>query len=43
MATAVAGAGDPTAPAEAAMTLVKRALLLWLTVIALLSLAAWIA
>jgi len=43
MTTAVAAAGDPTAPAVAAMTLVKRALLLWLTVIALLSLAAWIA
>jgi membrane protein required for beta-lactamase induction len=36
-------AADPVAPARAAMRLVQRALLFWVTVIALLSLAAWIA
>jgi len=35
--------GDPATPARMAMRLVERALLFWLTVIALLSLAAWIA
>jgi membrane protein required for beta-lactamase induction len=40
---ATASGADPAAPARAAMRLVERALLFWLTVIALLSLAAWIA
>ncbi len=35
--------GDPAGPARLALRLVRRALLAWLTVIALLSLFAWIA
>jgi membrane protein required for beta-lactamase induction len=38
-----ASRSDPAAPARVAMRLVQRALLFWLTVIAILSLAAWIA
>jgi membrane protein required for beta-lactamase induction len=33
----------PAAPARAALRLIRRAFLIWLTVIAVLSLAAWIA
>jgi membrane protein required for beta-lactamase induction len=43
MGVAIATGTDPAAPARVAMRLVRRALLFWLTVIALLSLAAWIA
>lgn len=43
ISTAIGGAADPSAPARAAMRLVRRALLFWVTIIALLSLAAWIA
>jgi AmpE protein len=43
MGGAAATPADPVAPARVAMRLVERALLFWVTVIALLSLAAWIA